>query len=141
MSLSIRKKSRHNSTVPTDSLSDVAFLLIIFFIVTTSIRKLTGFTADIPAAQKSEQQQLDKIPVVKIHDQSVMYKDTAITIDGLRATLRQLNLPGRSGNDRIILLEATGKVDYQHYFEVMSAISAAGGIVGVVSEEKSEKKQ
>ena len=40
-----RRKEKRELEIPTDSVSDIAFLLIIFFILTTTLSKLTGFTA------------------------------------------------------------------------------------------------
>jgi biopolymer transport protein ExbD len=34
-----------------------------------------------------------------------------------------------------VLLEAAGKVDYQTYYEILAAISAAGGVVAIVEED------
>ena len=47
-----------------------------------------------------------------------------------------MNLPERSGDARIVLLEATGSVQYQIYYDVMASISSAGGVIGIIREEE-----
>ena len=45
-----RKKKYREITIPTDSFSDIAFLLIIYFLVATSLVKIKSISADLPAA-------------------------------------------------------------------------------------------
>jgi biopolymer transport protein ExbD len=140
MAISLRKRKRESS-VPTDSLSDIAFLLIIFFILTTSIRRLTGFTTDMPSAQKSppQTQQTEKTPTVTLVGGQLKMDGAAIEMPGLQQKLGGLNLPARKESDRVVILETSGKVVYQQYYEVLAAISGAGGIVGILTEDEGKK--
>jgi biopolymer transport protein ExbD len=138
MAIALPKRKR-DSTVPTDSLSDIAFLLIIFFILTTSIRRLTGFTTEMPTAQKSQQQQTEKTPTVSLTQSGIKFDSQDVTVAVLREKLAALNLPSKKETDRIVILETNGKVPYQEYFEALAAISGAGGIVGILTEEGSKQ--
>jgi biopolymer transport protein ExbD len=140
MALSLRQRKRE-SAIPTDSLSDIAFLLIIFFILTTSIRRLTGFNTDMPSAQKSppQQQQTEKTPTVALVGGALKWDGQAIDGEGLRQKLVALNLPAKKESDRIVILETSGKVPYQQYYETLAIISGAGGIVGILTEEEGKK--
>jgi biopolymer transport protein ExbD len=136
-----RERRRRDTAVPTDSLSDIAFLLIIFFILTTSIQRLTGFQAEIPSAERAEQpQQAEKMPSIKLHGGNMTLNDQPVDANLLRAKLADLQLPSRPQSERVIVVEASGQVAYQQYFEVLSAISGAGGVVGVLSEEREARK-
>lgn len=79
------KKKTSKATIPTSSMSDIAFLLIIFFMVTTVFRQERGLDVSLPAgdlAQKLEQRRIhhvylgwssknisDRLPIVSIDDQ------------------------------------------------------------------------
>jgi biopolymer transport protein ExbD len=131
-----RHRPSREASVPTDSLSDVAFLLIIFFILTTSIQRITGVVSDMPAAQHTEQtSSQEKMPSIKLRDGALTLDDQPVSIEELRAKLLALNLPSRAEADRVIVLEATGLVNYQQYYEVMAAVSAASGVLGVIAEQ------
>lgn len=137
----LRKKRTNEIAVPTDSLSDVAFLLIIFFILTTSIRRMEGFKAEIPSAKRAEQtQQTAKMPSVKLNGGTIVLNDQTVDAGQLRARLAALGLAAKPESERVVVLEASGSVPFQHYFETLSAISAAGGVVGLISEEKGAKR-
>jgi len=130
-----RHRKNEEPTVPTDSLSDVAFLLIIFFILTTSIQRISGVTSEMPSAQHTDQTAtMDKMPGIKLRDGALTLDDQPITIEQLRAKLIALNLPTRPEAERVVVLEATGQVSYQQYYEVIAAVSTASGVLGIVGE-------
>ncbi len=56
-----RKRRRHRrdhgcDDIPVASFSDIAFLLIIFFILATTLAKTRGFITELPSGEKSEKQ-------------------------------------------------------------------------------------
>jgi len=134
-----RQQKRGTPEIPVNSFSDIAFLLIIFFIVATTITRLTGIVTDMPAGEKSEK--VDKTPTIQLHDDEIRYNQDVVTMLALRKRLDGLELREKEGDDKVILLEATGDVKYQTYFETMSTISAAGGMIAIVREEKTKKSK
>ena len=134
---SVRRKEKRDLEIPTDSVSDIAFLLIIFFILTTTLAKLTGFTAELPSAAASQQQAAKtdaKTPAVQIANGKLLFNEQEVSMATLRDRLLDLQLGKKQGEEKIVMLEAAGKVDYQTYYEAMSVISGAGGIVAIVEE-------
>lgn len=133
-----RRREKRDLEIPTDSVSDIAFLLIIFFILTTTLNKLSGFTAELPSAAASQQQAKSdaKTPTVQLASGKLLFDEREVSIAALRERLLDLRLANRQGEERIVMLEAAGKVDYQTYYEVMAAISAAGGVVAIVEEDE-----
>lgn len=133
-----RRKEKRELEIPTDSVSDIAFLLIIFFILTTTLNKLTGFSAELPSAAASQQQSKSesKTPTVQLAGGKLLFDEREVSLAALRERLLDLRLANRQGEERIVMLEAAGKVDYQTYYEVMAAISTAGGVVAIVEEDE-----
>lgn len=137
MALSRRKENKETE-IPTDSVSDIAFLLIIFFILTTTLSKLSGFSAELPSADPSQKQAAKtdvKTPTVQLASGKILFNEQEVSGPALRERLLDLQLSKKQGEEKIVMLEAAGKVDYQSYFEAMAAISAAGGVVAIVEEE------
>ncbi len=130
-----RLTARHADTEPpVSSFSDIAFLLIIFFILVTSLSQLTGLQTDMPAAEKSQTQPEQTPTIVLTEGGRMQFNDEVISIEELRRALAALSLSEKEGEDRVVLLEASGRVAYQDYYQVMAAVSAAGGIIGIVQE-------
>lgn len=135
-----RRRKKRDVEVPTDSLSDVAFLLIIFFILTTSIQRLAGFTTELPSAEKTQAkpQETEKTPTVAINGTAITLDDKPVSLEDLRTQIAGLKLSTKKDNERVVLLDAENSVSYQQYFEVMACISAGGGVVGILTEEDSK---
>lgn len=135
MSLNPIRRRAHSDEVPVSSFSDIAFLLIIFFILVTSLEKFAGFRAALPAGDKAAESKADEMPTVKVDNGRIYYADRILTIDELRAELDALKLGAKAREEeRIVIIEATGAVAYQTYYEIMAAISTAQGVVGIVKE-------
>jgi len=123
--------------IPVTSFSDIAFLLIIFFILATTLVKTQGFYTDFPSGEKSEKPQ-EKTTTITLRDGKVTLNDQEVGLESLRAGLKALRLDTKTGDAKVVLMEATGKVEYQAYFEVMAAITEAGGTICIVREEGGE---
>ncbi len=54
MALKIKKKRQMKVMIPTASMADIAFLLLIFFMVTTVFKKDKGLRIELPTAATTE---------------------------------------------------------------------------------------
>jgi biopolymer transport protein ExbD len=136
-----KRPKKKGGVIPVDSFSDLAFLLNIFFILVTSITQSVGFTTDVPAGEKSQQQQ-EQTTVVKLNNEEIRLNDKVVNLPGLEQKLRQLQLAEKkTETERMVVLEPTGQVRYQRFFEVMATITAVGGVAAIVREDKEQAKQ
>ena len=134
----VKRKETKELEIPTDSVSDIAFLLIIFFILTTTLSKLSGFTAELPSADASQKQATKtdaKTPSVQLAGGKLLFNEQEVSLQTLQDRLLDLRLGSKDGEEKVVLLEAGGKVEYQTYYAAMAAISTAGGVVAIVEEE------
>lgn len=123
--------------IDVNSFSDIAFLLIIFFVLVTSFVETKGFQAEIPASQKSTTEQTEETTTVKVNNNQLFFGKDKIDIDQLHRRLEKLKLAEReTENERIVVLELDGRVEYQLFYDTMAAISHNGGIVAIQKEEK-----
>jgi len=130
-----RRKQRRDSEVPVSAFSDIAFLLIIFFILATTLVQVSGVVTEIPSGEQAEREKEAETPTVALKGNHVFLGEKQIDMKHLRHYLAELNLHERTGEDKVILLEAAGDVAYQNYFDVMASISAAGGVTAILQEE------
>ena len=138
MRKSFKKRQLGDSDIPVASFSDLAFLLIIFFILTTTFQKATGFLTDIPSGTKSQVAQQEKTTTIALHEDQISLNDGKVSMAELRRRLRNMDLKSKLGDAKIVILTATGKVKYQTYYETMSTITAAGGVIAIIREEGSK---
>jgi biopolymer transport protein ExbD len=121
-----RRKQRENIDINLVSLIDVVFVLLLFFVVTTTFTKQTALTVDLPQAVSGTPEQ----------DSSLKNLDIAISADGVYSLNNQLlpksdlstlmdALQKESGGDTKLPLSisADGKTPHQ---AVITAMDAAG---------------
>lgn len=125
------------------SFSDIAFLLIIFFILTTQIVRLTGRTLDIPsgseatAEQKTEKKQLT-VHLTKGDEVSVSEGESSrkISLEELKEELLRQNFMAKPDiDDRFVILEPQADVTYDLYYKVIMMIEEAGGHIALLESD------
>jgi len=131
-----QEKKHREGVIPTDSFSDIAFLLIIYFIVATSLVRVKSIAADLPSGEKAAQAQMEKTPIVNLRGNEIFLNDKPVTIAELQARLAALELQRQENTKRVIMLESTRETPYNAYFQALAAISANGGVVALVEEGK-----
>jgi biopolymer transport protein ExbD len=133
-----RKKKNRDINIPTDSFSDIAFLLIIYFLVATSLVKIKSISADLPAGEKSTSTQVDKTPTINLRGGEIFFNDKPLSGEALNARLAALELAKLEPDKRVVLLETAAGTPYQNYFQALAAISANGGVVAIVEDAKKQ---
>lgn len=135
MKRSKQEKKHRDGTIPTDSFSDIAFLLIVYFLVATTLVKVKTITADLPAGEKSTQAQSEKTPIINLRGAEIFFNDKPLKMEELNERLAALDLPNQDGEKRVIMLESAKGTPYESYFQALAAISSNGGVVALVEEE------
>ena len=130
-----REKKHRNGEIPTGSFSDIAFLLIIYFLVATTLVKVKAVTADLPSGEKSAQTETTKTPIVNLRGSEVFLNDKKMTIEMLDERLAALELAAKEPSGRVIMLESTKGTPYESYFKALATISENGGVVAIVEDE------
>jgi len=118
------------------SFSDIAFLLIIYFVLATTLLRTHGFEAEIPAGETSEQHQADDRLNVQLRNNQIFVDENTLTsLPDLEKRLLDMRLREREDDqDRIIVMSMAGQVRYELQFQVMATITHAGGIIGMVEQ-------
>ncbi len=65
----IKKRQKVEGKIPTASMADIAFLLVIFFMVTTTFKIDNGLKINLPRAEKVEKLNNKNLAIVWINDQ------------------------------------------------------------------------
>lgn len=127
-----KKRRRQEPDVPVQSFADIAFLLIIYFILAASLSQDWGFRTDLPAGEKATEATSDKS--VLLREDALLWGEKTVSIDELRSELTGLGLAQRDAARRVVQFEARGNVPWQDYYAVLAAIEAAGGVPGIVMD-------
>lgn len=132
------RKDKKNlvGVIPTDSFSDIAFLLIVYFMVATTLLKVKSIPADLPSGEKAAQAQSEKTPIVNLRGAEIFFNDKPVSMEDLTARLAALELAQKENSQRVIMLESARGTPYENYFKALAAISSNGGVVAIVEAEE-----
>lgn len=116
---------------------DIAFNLIVFFLVCASTQPDTGRKQVIPGSEKQTQQS------EQTENLEVSLERTGVSINAERVPLPdfasriQLKLQGKvRDEDRMVVVRSSKDVPYHHWITITGAIEDAGGIITLQLEEE-----
>tara|TARA_B100000809_G_C15053518_1_gene499809 strand:+ start:686 stop:1102 length:417 start_codon:yes stop_codon:yes gene_type:complete len=138
--MKLQRKKRRESEVDVSSFSDVAFLLIIFFILTTTFKVIGGQELNIPSGEDGESKDQKQL-TISLTGKEIFYGEdskSSLTLRQLRVQLGDEELRTKKEEQRMVVLESDENVVYQRYYNVMLAIRDADGIVALIERETDE---
>ena len=110
--------------VNSSSMSDIAFLLLVFFLVTTTISLDKGLSLILPAEGNEMEVNKNNIVNILINDQGgVLFADKPIAVKDIkRKAIDKMKV-----NEKIIFSVLTTKrTKYKYYIEVLDQLKQAG---------------
>ena len=122
---------------PSSATGDIAFNLIVFFLVCASVQPDSGVKQSIPSSEtvEKESEEAKNIEVsltrntVAINGIPVAQKDFVLQL--------QRKLEGKTNpEDRVVVVKSKPDTPYFHWIAVTSAIEQAGGVVTLQMEEE-----
>lgn len=120
----VEKKKERSAEIPTASLADIAFLVLIFFLVSSTIDVDKGIGLVLPAKGQETQIREKNISNLLINAEGeVLLDDQPIVIPLLKTVVREKLME----NDKLIISVKTDRdTDYQVYINVMDQLKQAG---------------
>ena len=134
----IKRRTRSHLDVDVSSFADIAFLLIIFFILTTTFVKPAGGTIELPSGSADPQKAKRKYLTISLVGDTIRYgpQGAAMTPDEVRAALLLEAFAARAPDDRIVVVQSAPDVPYGLYYKVVMAIDAADGVLALLEDEE-----
>jgi len=121
-----RRKPRENVEINLASLIDVVFILLLFFVVTTTFTRETQLKVDLPEAVSGtppEQTELKQVEVLIGVDGAFSVNGKALLESNLSNLMAALQKESDGDNSLPLIISADGKTPHQ---AVITAMDAAG---------------
>ena len=123
-----RRGNRVTAEIPTASMADIAFLLIVFFLVTTTMNQDKGLSLHLPPVAETKEVREKNICNVWINaqDQIAFFENeqlTMVPLQNLRAGIEQR----LAANDKLIVsLKAARQASYRIFVDVLDELKLSG---------------
>ena len=124
--MKFRRKPRENVEINLASLIDVVFILLLFFVVTTTFTRETQLKVDLPEAVSGtppEQTELKQVEVLIGADGAYSVNGKALLESNLTNLMAALQKESDGDNSLPLIISADGKTPHQ---AVITAMDAAG---------------
>ena len=135
------RRTTTTADVPLTSTSDIAFLLLIFFLVVLSQVNDVGQPLDLPNLDKTKQpeQQNESIELAIADDTTLTLNASTFTsMQDFQSALEKRLASAESPQQRAVIIQSAPGVTYQRWNQVIDFVSNAGGIPIPQIEERDE---
>ncbi len=123
-------KKRVEAFLDMTPLIDVVFLLLIFFMVTTTFDDLSGFKIKLPISSSITETSDEKLSVIITEDKKVSIlisdREQSKNIKELEKSQLSSELDKLSGRFDSLTLAADGAIDYQYIVDIITISKEAG---------------
>jgi len=123
-------------------LIDIVFLLLIFFMVTTSFSRETRLLVSLPEASGSAENAAESIEVLVDREGGYAINGRRLVNAGVDSLVRGLELESGGDVSLLVVLVADAEVQHQSVVSAMEAIGRAGfASLSIATREPIEKAQ
>ena len=119
----LEKRKKHPNEIPTSSLADIAFLLLVFFLVTTTIDMDKGLTLVLPAPGEEKKIPKENISNLLINAAgNIMLDEEPINLAEIRSSVKsKMN----ENPNLIFSIKTDRETDYQVFVSVLDQLKMA----------------
>ena len=123
--MKFRRKPRENVEINLASLIDVVFILLLFFVVTTTFTRETQLKVDLPEAASGtppEQTELKQLEILIGADGAFSVNGKALLESNLSNLMTALQKESAGDNSLPLIISADGKTPHQAVITAMDPI-------------------
>lgn len=120
----IRRRARFSAAIPTATMADIAFLLIVFFLVTTSFSHDKGLGLTLPPSDSSTRVPSRNITHVWINAAGeIMHDYEIIPLDQLGIHIKTMT---DANPNLIVSIKTDPETAYERFVDVVDEVKRAG---------------
>ena len=135
--MNIRRNSKLLVEPPSVATGDIAFNLIIFFLVCASTQPDSGRRQDLPRSETKQQQaQQSKNIEIALSKNEILLNAQRIPEADLASRLKRDLAAKKRPEDRIVVVKSSKDTPYDRWISITGLIETAGGVVTLQLEEE-----
>ena len=133
----IRRNAKLLVEPPSVATGDIAFNLIVFFLVCASSSPDSGRKQNIPKSEsKPEKAQQSENIEISMTRTAVSINGKPTPIGDFESQMRRMMSTRKRQEDRVVVVRSTDDTPYDHWILVTGLVEQAGGIVTLQLEEQ-----
>ena len=133
--MKVRSVRRNPPQLPLASLSDIALLLLIFFIVTTEFMVQRSLRAELPSITPDKEEASEDLITVVVEPDCVYLDDERMDLEELAPFLAAKLADRVTPEERAVVLDARPQTRYERFVRAACEIKRAGGLITIMKVE------
>jgi biopolymer transport protein ExbD len=129
--MAIRKRKKPSLVLPLSSMGDIAFLLIIFFMLASNFMKTGNVELEKPLAPQLEQQEASKCSVLMDNEGIIWYEGVQSSKEEITTALKEHTAKNR---DFIVHVSIDKELVKKDFMPLIEAISESGAKMVLTGE-------
>ncbi|MFT5522612.1 MAG: biopolymer transport protein ExbD [Pirellulaceae bacterium] len=139
----MRMRTRRSKVLvepPASATGDIAFNLIVFFLVCASVQPDSGRSQTLPRSEEIDaEEKVENIEVqISRNTGTVLLNGDPIRTPQLVLRLKTLLANKKKDQDRVVIVKSKPDTTYFHWIDITGKIVEAGGIITIQTEEERE---
>ncbi len=135
--MKIRRRNNLLVEPPHSATSDIAFILIIFFLVCASVQPDSGRKQSLPKSEEQpEKKQQSKNPEVGVSRDGVVLNGNPMKMQRFGSEIKRVLAQKKRDVDKVVVLKSKPDTPYERWIEVTNLVQKAGGIITLQLEEQ-----
>ncbi len=135
--MKIRRERKLLVEPPATATGDIAFNLIVFFLVCASVQPESGRKQDIPKSEpEKDKTQQSKNIEVQLTRTTAAINGTPVRLENFKARLGSLLKGKTRPQDKIVVVKSKPDTSYLHWIKVTGWIEEVGGVITLQLEEE-----
>jgi len=133
-----RRQSKLLVESPASATGDIAFNLIVFFLVCASVQPDAGRKQIVPKSETVEEQKENENIKVEIRRTAVLINGDVIAFDQFKTVIAQKLSSKTTESEKVVVVTSAKDTPYKQWILMTSQVEDAGGIVTLQLEEERE---
>ena len=121
---------------PASATSDIAFILIVFFLVCASVEPDKGRAQTLPRSEPEQEKEKQRQALeVELPRTAVILNGNLMTPDRFSESIAPKLADKARDEDKIVAVKSRKEVAYSHWMDITGIIEDAGGVITLQLEE------
>ncbi len=135
--MKIRRRNNLLVEPPHSATSDIAFILIIFFLICASVQPDSGRKQTLPKSEEQpEKKQQSENPEVGISRSGIVLNGNPMKVQRFKSEIQRVLARKKREVDKIVLVKSKPDTPYERWIEVTGIIEDVGGTITLQIEEQ-----
>lgn len=114
--MAIKRNKRFHAEIPTSSLSDIMFFLLLFFLIISTLANPNVIKLMLPKAQASENTNKNHLTLSVTYDKKYFLDKTEVPFDNLKAEIQSITT---NRQDKVVIVRIPKDLQVQDLVDVL----------------------